>query len=857
MKKWKCMVCGYMHAGEEPPGSCPVCGASADKFELIAEDKTAESENKTSKRWRCLVCGYIHEGPEAPDVCPVCGAPSEKFEVVEPETKEEYRKLDAYGPNGKNLWQCTVCLYIYEGDEPPFLCPRCWAPQDKFIDMSDPAPMPDPNKPDTTNATEADILIVGSGAAAFSSAITAANNGNSVIMLEKSGLIGGTTRRSGGGFWTPMNRHQKAKGIKDNKEDAIRYMCRQSYPELYNADAERHGLPDHEYSLIEAFCENAHVAVEFLEGKGVFESTEEINWLGKNPVDYQSNLPENKGIRGRILYPKNDQGGMGFGVVLLERFKKYAKEHGISLNTNHEVTKILRNADGVVYGLEVKAGKETKTFRAAKAVIFGSGGYTHNEDMMRNFQRGPIYGGCAAPECTGDFVRMASEVGAKIGNMQNAFRAQCLLENKLDNPYAANNCFFIAGDSVFIVNKYGKRVVNEKRNYNDRGVAHFTWDQNKAEWSNQLLFLVADQRTVELWEGFPPYTTSGIDLKYLLKADTLDELAEKIKERVENLAPHIGSFRLDESFAEGLKQTFERFNEFARTGKDLDFHRGDFEYDREWGSIKPTKPGINWPEDMNKNYTMYPLSEKGPYFASILGSSTLDTCGGPVVNENGQVLDWNNTPIQGLYGAGNCIAAPSASAYWGGGGTIGPAMTYGYLSANHASGKTNNTEVVRVSKTQENLMAAFTGEAEANRKYTAYAKKAEKDGNLNAAKLFRAAADAETIHALKHFEVAGKIGSTADNLKDGVKGETYEYKEMYPDFVKEAEAEGNKAALISFNFAMKAEEVHAGLYKEALENLDQTEEVFYYLCPICGNIEKLQPEKCSICGVPGDKFIKY
>jgi rubrerythrin len=120
MKKWKCMVCGYMHAGEEPPGSCPVCGASADKFELIAEDKTAESENKTSKRWRCLVCGYIHEGPEAPDVCPVCGAPSEKFEVVEPETKEEYRKLDAYGPNGKNLWQCTVCLYIYEGDEPPF-----------------------------------------------------------------------------------------------------------------------------------------------------------------------------------------------------------------------------------------------------------------------------------------------------------------------------------------------------------------------------------------------------------------------------------------------------------------------------------------------------------------------------------------------------------------------------------------------------------------------------------------------------------------------------------------------------------------------------------------------------------------
>ena len=160
-------------------------------------------------------------------------------------------------------------------------------------------------------------------------------------------------------------------------------------------------------------------------------------------------------------------------------------------------------------------------------------------------------------------------------------------------------------------------------------------------------------------------------------------------------------------------------------------------------------------------------------------------------------------------------------------------------------------------KTLENLMAAFAGEAQANRKYTAYAKKAEKEGKMNAAKLFRAAADAETLHALKHFEVAGKIGSTADNLKDGVAGETYEYKDMYPGFVKEAEAEGNKAALMSFTFAMKAEEVHARLYQDALENLDETEEVFYYLCPVCGNIEKSRPEKCSICGVSGEKFIKY
>jgi rubrerythrin len=160
-------------------------------------------------------------------------------------------------------------------------------------------------------------------------------------------------------------------------------------------------------------------------------------------------------------------------------------------------------------------------------------------------------------------------------------------------------------------------------------------------------------------------------------------------------------------------------------------------------------------------------------------------------------------------------------------------------------------------KTLNNLMEAFAGESQANRKYLAYSKKAEKEGNLNAAKLFKAASDAETLHALKHFEVAGKTGTTVDNLKDAVAGETHEYKDMYPDFVKTAEEEGNKAAVISFTYAMKAEEVHARLYQEALENIDQTEEVFYFLCPICGNIEKFVPEKCSICGVPGAKFIKY
>ncbi|CAK7039181.1 ferritin family protein [Tissierella sp.] len=160
-------------------------------------------------------------------------------------------------------------------------------------------------------------------------------------------------------------------------------------------------------------------------------------------------------------------------------------------------------------------------------------------------------------------------------------------------------------------------------------------------------------------------------------------------------------------------------------------------------------------------------------------------------------------------------------------------------------------------KTLNNLMEAFAGESQANRKYLSYAKKAETEGKLNVAKLFKAASDAETIHALRHFQVAGKIGSTAENLEDGINGETYEFESMYPPFIEAAEAEGNKAAVQTFTYAMEAEKVHAKLYKEALENIDQTEEVFYYLCPVCGNIEKFVPEKCSICNVAGSKFIKY
>lgn len=160
--------------------------------------------------------------------------------------------------------------------------------------------------------------------------------------------------------------------------------------------------------------------------------------------------------------------------------------------------------------------------------------------------------------------------------------------------------------------------------------------------------------------------------------------------------------------------------------------------------------------------------------------------------------------------------------------------------------------------TKKNLKAAFAGESQANRKYLAFSQKAEEEGFSSISKLFKATAEAETIHALSHLKTAGEVKSTMDNLKSAIEGETYEFEVMYPDFLEEAKKEGHQAAIRVFHYANEAEKVHAKLYQQALQELNKGLEHDYYLCPVCGNIEvDLTSEKCHICGVPGSRFIKY
>ena len=162
-----------------------------------------------------------------------------------------------------------------------------------------------------------------------------------------------------------------------------------------------------------------------------------------------------------------------------------------------------------------------------------------------------------------------------------------------------------------------------------------------------------------------------------------------------------------------------------------------------------------------------------------------------------------------------------------------------------------------MSKTEQNLRDAFAGESQANRKYLAFAEKAKKEGHPQVAKLFRAAGAAETVHAHAHLRALGEIGSTTENLKVAVAGETHEFKSMYPDMIEEAKAEGNKTAERSFVYANEVEKVHAELYQKALDNLDNLEEADYYVCSVCGmTVENEPPDTCPVCGAKASAFFK-
>jgi hypothetical protein len=531
---------------------------------------------------------------------------------------------------------------------------------------------------------EVDMIIVGSGAAAFAAAAGAIHLGSSVLMLEKAQRPGGTTAKSGGGFWVPNNHHMRRDGFTDPRPDALKYMARCSYPTRYNPDLPMLGLAPEDFELLEAFYDSASVVTQELEETGAFRASYFLGAKGDMFLDYFSHFPEDKAPRGRCLCPAGPDGkALPVGAEMIRQLHEFASRGEFELRTSHPAQRLVMDEQGRVIGVVAEHQGQELSFRARKGVIFGTGGFSQNPQMSLNFLRGPIFGGCAVPTNTGDFVAMASTAGAALGNMNNAWWAQIVLEEALKNRSVATDAFNLPGDSTILVNRYGKRVVNEKMVYNERTQAHFYWDPVAGEFPNLLLFMIYDQRTVDnLGARYSyPVAPAGSASPHIITGATLAELEQGVNQRLKSLATQLpAGLALYEGFGPQLQNTIERFNQFAELGVDEDFQRGTHAIDQSFQvNTSNGKP----------NPTLFPISDRGPYYCVILAAGTLDTKGGPRINRHGEVLDNKGAPITGLYGAGNCIASPAAAAYWSGGATLGPALTFGYLAAQHAHSADN------------------------------------------------------------------------------------------------------------------------------------------------------------------------
>jgi 3-oxosteroid 1-dehydrogenase len=532
---------------------------------------------------------------------------------------------------------------------------------------------------------ETDVLVVGSGFAAFVAAAVAKARGSEVTMLEADDEVGGMMRISSGEYWVPNNPKMREAGIDDPKADCLKLMARLSYPTHYDPSSPTLGLPTRVYELFETYYDTATVAVEELAEIGAMGSvfsdgvTPDAVFNPQGHIEYHSELEENKVEYGRAMMAETGGiHGPGQGQSTIDLLYAHAQQVGIEVRTGHRVDLAYTNAGGEVVGVQASTADGPVSVAARRGVIFASGGFFHDEAMRLQLLRGTVWGVTAPKTNTGVFLRIAQSLGAMTENPDSMWWGQMAVEEVRDVHRSDNMAFWLWGDSMVLVNRHGVRVVNEKAHYNERGRIHSVYDATTKSYENNVLFQIYDDalaKNDEMGVKYPvPYPGQPWDL--VISGDTWEELADAIDERLAKLASDTGCLRLAPDFAEKLAATVERFNGFAETGVDEDFGRGSAPGERGYSVLGLTR-GVN--------RTMFPFAKSGPYHAVLLGASGFDTNGGPSINPDGQVINWDSEPIPGLYGAGNCIGAPGHGAYWSGGATLGNALVWAYRAAVHAS----------------------------------------------------------------------------------------------------------------------------------------------------------------------------
>jgi succinate dehydrogenase/fumarate reductase flavoprotein subunit len=528
---------------------------------------------------------------------------------------------------------------------------------------------------------EFDVVVAGSGGAGLTAAILAHDNGARVAVLERSDKIGGTTAVSGGALWVPVNGHMADVEAQDSREEALAY-CKRLSAGSSSGD------------LVETFVDVAAQMARYLEehtplrfsvwntpdyyadGEGgkaggralepeVFSKAELGEWAGALrsapiltiPLTLEEMLNKYRLMTGLknlpvdLLSERLQQQAVGMGAALVARLLKACLDRGITIMLETRATELVRDS-GAVHGL-VAERQDGKVSLAAKGgVVLATGGFEWNEGLVSKFMPGPLTHPNSPPFSEGDGLVMAMEAGAALANMNGAWwepsgavPGEMYEGRQLSRFLAAER----SAPHAILVNRSGRRFVNEGAPYNDIGRAFHAFDPATYSYANLPCWSIFDS---QYRRRYPVLATlPGMpDPEWLVRDDTLASLA--------------ATTGIDPS---GLSATVERWNNFSRGGVDAEFHRGETAFERASGDARLDHPNLG-------------TIEEPPFYALPVYAGALGTSGGPQTDSSARVLDVRGRVIAGLYAAGNAAASPTGLAYYSGGGTISPAMTWGYLA---------------------------------------------------------------------------------------------------------------------------------------------------------------------------------
>ncbi|WP_433520854.1 3-oxosteroid 1-dehydrogenase [Nocardia pseudovaccinii] len=542
-----------------------------------------------------------------------------------------------------------------------------------------------------------DVVVVGSGAAGMTAALTAAYRGLSVVLIEKSGSFGGSTARSGGGVWIPNNPVLVREGVPDSPDLARVYLksvvgdrVPQAKQDAFLDNGPRmmtylgartdhlqfvydRGYSDYHPELPGGLAQGRSIEPAIIDGRLLGKDLELINrptmsgpkgiaftvsdfhdlnmiartWKGKRTAIKVGAKAVLNRIRGRQP--------LSLGKALVARLWLALRDAGVPVWLNTPITELI-TADEAVVGVRAERDGAPIVIRARRGVVLAAGGFEHNLEMRKQFFTGPVSTDwtVGATENVGDGIRAGERLGAALDLMDDAWWGPSV-RNPDGPPF-----FCLAERSqpgAIMVNDAGQRFTNESASYVD--VVHTMYERHATGVGHVPAHFIMDQRFRDRYLFLGTFPKQAIPQKYfdagiIKKADTLAELATKIG------VP-----------ADSLIATVQRFNGFARAGRDEDFHRGESAYDRYYGD--PT---------VQPNPCLAPI-DQGPFYAVEMVPGDLGTKGGLVTDEHSRVLREDGAPIAGLYAAGNNSAAVMGNSYAGAGATIGPAMVFGYIAAEH------------------------------------------------------------------------------------------------------------------------------------------------------------------------------